>query len=94
LKDIDETSILALSDTSEKLKYARTYAQLINDLFYLKVKDDYLAYYLSLVTSPEFISNSHYMPKSTRKEHNLHRLEFIKQENIFKQQTFIQKRLQ
>ena len=94
MKDIDETSILALSDTSEKLKYARTYAQLINDLFYLKMKDDYLTYYLSLVTSPEFISSSHYMSKSSRKEHNLHRLQFIKQENIFKQQTFIQKRLQ
>ena len=94
LKGIDEMNILALLDTSEKLKYARTYAQLINDLFYLKMKDDYLTYYLSLVTSPEFISSSHYMSKSSRKEHNLHRLKFIKQENIFKQQTFIQKRLQ
>ena len=42
LKGIDETSIVALLDTSENLKYARTYAQLINDLFYLKMKDDYL----------------------------------------------------
>jgi len=42
LKGIDETNILTLLDTSEKLKYARTYAQLINDLFYLKMKDDYL----------------------------------------------------
>lgn len=51
VEGIDPTSILTLLDTSEKLQYARTYAQLVNDLFYFKMKDDYWKYYHTTIMS-------------------------------------------
>ena len=45
-------AIVQLLDTSEKLQYARHYAQLINNLFYLRLKHDFWEnYYQVAVTT-------------------------------------------
>ena len=76
-------------DTPDRLQYARTYAQLINDLFYLRLKEDYWTYYCTTMTS--FGTDSMHMSKSICEEHNLHRIQFIQQENILQcQQTIIE----
>jgi len=45
-----ENTIQSL-DTLEKLQYARTYAQLVNDLFYLRLKQDYWDHYYKIATT-------------------------------------------
>ena len=40
-----EDNLLSSLDTTEKLQYARTYARLTNDLFYLRLKEDFWKYY-------------------------------------------------
>ena len=85
LKGIDEDNLMVLVDTPEKVQYIRIYTQLINNLFYLKLKDAFWKSYEEVVlSSSEIDFNSHLMSKSGRKEHHLHRFQFVKRENIHK----------
>ena len=83
LQGIDETTISTLLDTSEKLQYARTYAQLVDDIFYLKMKDDYWKYYHTTI-----------MSESNIQGHNLNKRQFVRKENVLKQQQITSERLQ
>jgi hypothetical protein len=84
-----EESMIALLDTAEKLQYARSYAQLINDLFYLRLKEDFWKNYYEVMTNSGIWSMN--MSKSIIQENNLHRIQFVTQENVQKrQQTIIE----
>ncbi|CAF4063443.1 unnamed protein product [Adineta steineri] len=75
-------NVFQLVDTPEKLQYARVYAQLANDLFYLRLKQDFWEdYYKILVTTriwPMKIS------KQFIKENKLDQVQFITQKNVEK----------
>lgn len=87
VEGIDPTSILTLLDTSEKLQYARTYAQLVNDLFYLKMKDDYWKYYHTTIMSglnPQIKKEKNILKKQQNINERLQQIEY--QLNEHKQQ--------
>ena len=86
-----EERMNVLLDTPDRLQYARTYAQLINDLFYLRLKEDFWTYYATTLTS--FGTGSMHMSKSICKDHNLHRIHFVTQENILQRQQAITEQL-
>ena len=85
----DETMIEKMDqllNTPEKLQYVRDYTRLVNDFFYMKLKEDYWKNYNQLIEtgsinmSPQFI-----------KENHLHRVQFVTRENVQKrQQTIIE----
>jgi hypothetical protein len=88
-----EDSMIALLDTSEKLQYARIYAQLINDLFYLRLKEDFWKYYFAMMTSSEIDSMNNMSKSILKKQYNLHRTQFVTKENILKRQQTITEQL-
>jgi hypothetical protein len=83
-----ENCIQAL-DTPEKLQYTRIYAQLVNDLFYLRLKQDFWEnYYRVAMTTRIWLLT---LSKQILKETNLHRIQFRTQESVEKRrQTAIE----
>ncbi|CAF4027856.1 unnamed protein product [Adineta steineri] len=81
--------ICPLFDTREKLQYARVYAQLLNDLFYLRLKQDFWNdYYNILVTTGVW---SMKLSKQFIKENRLDYVQFVTQKNVEKyQQTTVE----
>ncbi|CAF1535193.1 unnamed protein product [Adineta ricciae] len=77
-------NIIDLVDTSQKLKYARQYAQLVNDLFYLKLKREFWAHYYKLAINAGIWSMK--LSKQFMKENKLDQIQFITQKNVEKYQ--------
>ena len=70
-------NMVEMLDTPEKLQYTRDYAQLVNDLFYLRLKQDFWENYFKIATTTGIWSLQ--MTKEMIKENNLHRMKFMKQ---------------
>ncbi|CAF1492095.1 unnamed protein product, partial [Adineta steineri] len=81
-----ENTIQSL-DTPEKLEYARTYAQLVNDLFYFRLKQDYWDHYYKIATSTSIWSLE--LSKQIIKENNLNRIYFMTLNNVQKRRQMI-----
>jgi hypothetical protein len=74
-----ETVVQSL-DTPDKLHYARVYAQLVNDICFLKLKQDYYEQYYQVVCNERVRSSA--LAKEVIKKNHLHRIEFITQDNM------------
>ena len=80
-----EEYINTVLDTKEKLQYARIYAQLVHELFYLRLKEDFWKHYSTMMAPvPEIRSLN--LSKSILKEHSLQRLQFVTPENLHKRE--------
>ena len=67
-------------DTLDKLQYARDYAQRVNDICFLKLKQDYYEQYYQVVHNARVWSTP--LSKEVIKKNHLHRMEFITQDNM------------
>ncbi|CAF4697604.1 unnamed protein product, partial [Rotaria magnacalcarata] len=70
----DADKFVQLLDTSEKLKYVRTYAHLLNNVFYLKLEESFWEHYKQVCISESIWSSP--MLKNIAKENNLCRFKF------------------
>ena len=73
-------SIVQSLDTPAKLHFTRVYAQLVNNMFYLKLKQDFWNHYCKVIISEGIWSLT--MSKQMVKENNLHRLQFMTQAKL------------
>ena len=73
-------NIVQSLDTPAKLHFTRVYAQLVNNLFYLKLKQDFWNHYCKVIISEGIWSLT--MSKQIVKENNLHRLQFRTQAKL------------
>ena len=73
-------TIVRLLDTTEKLQYARLYAQLLNDICFLKLKHEYFEAYYHVGHDAGVWSSG--LSKEMIKENHLHRIQFISTENM------------
>ena len=73
-------STVELLNTPETLQYARTFAQLVNDLFYLRLKQDYWDHYYRVATTTGLWSVK--MARSLLTQNNLHRTQFMTETNV------------
>ncbi|CAF1623403.1 unnamed protein product [Adineta steineri] len=81
--------IIRLLDTPEKLKYAREYAQLVNDFFYLRLKQDFWEDYYKILVTTRIWSMK--ISKQFIKENKLDQIQFVTQKNVEKyRQTTIE----
>lgn len=80
-------NVIQLLDTSEKLRYARIYAQLVNDLFYLRLKHNYWTYYYQVVINSKIWSLT--WSKQFIKENNLSQIRFLTKDNVERHQQII-----
>ncbi|CAF3086307.1 unnamed protein product [Rotaria socialis] len=87
----DADKFVQLLDTSEKLKYVRTYAHLLNNVFYLKLEESFWEHYKQVCISESIWSSP--MLKNIAKENNLCRFKFKTQVQLEKHYQLIQKRL-
>ena len=67
-------------DTPDKLHYARVYAQLVNDICFLQLKQDYYEQYYRVVHEAGMGSST--LSKEVIKQSHLHRIEFITEGNM------------
>ncbi|CAF4135759.1 unnamed protein product, partial [Adineta steineri] len=74
--------IIRLLDTPEKLKYTREYAQLVNDLFYLRLKQDFWKDYYKILVATGVWSMK--LSKQFIKENKLDQIQFVTQKNVEK----------
>ena len=88
----DAEQFVQLLDTSEKLQYVRTYAHLLNNVFYLKLEESFWEHYKQVCISEAIWSSP--MLKNIAKENNLFRFKFKTQVQLEKHYQLIQKRLQ
>ena len=77
-------NIIQVLDT---LQYARTYAQLMNDLFCLRLKQDYWNYYYQVAIIPQIWPLT--VSKQMMKTNNLHRIRWMTKDNVEKRQKMI-----
>ncbi len=73
-------AIVQSLDTTEKLQYARLYAQLVNDICFLKLKQEHYEQYYHVVHDAGVWSSG--LSKEMIKENHLHRIECITAENM------------
>ena len=85
-------NIIQSLDTPEKLQYTRIYAQLVNTIFYLQLKQDFWNHYYQVIIIEGI--GSLQMSKQKVKENNLHRIQSITQDKIEKRQKAIIEQLQ
>ena len=67
-------------DTPEKLQYTRQYAQWVNDLFYLRLKQDFWEHYYHIAMTNGLWSLN--ISNQFAKENSLRRMKFITQSNV------------
>lgn len=79
-------------DTSEKMQYVRTYAHLLNNIFYWKLEQNYWENYYNVCTT-EFIWSSP-LTNDIIKENNLVRFKFKTKVQVDRHQKLIVSRLQ
>ena len=80
-------TIVQLLDTPEKLQYARLYAQLVNDICFLKLKQEHYEQYYQVVHGAGVWSSA--LSKEVIREHHLHRIQFITQGNMARRRQSI-----
>ena len=73
-------AIVQLLDTTEKLQYARLYAQLVNDVCFLKLKQEHHEQCYHVVHDARVWSSG--LSKEMIKENHLQRIQFITEENM------------
>lgn len=88
IEDISESTMVQLFDTLEKLQYAREFARLIHTLFYLKMKEDFWQHYYQIATVTA-IGSMNMLSREFFKENNLHRVQFVTQENLLRRHQVI-----
>lgn len=86
-------SIVQSLNTSEKLQFARTYAHLLNNVFYLKLEQDFWQYYVQVLTT-EGIWSLLPFEQEIIKKNNLYRLKFKSKPQLEKYRKLISDRLQ
>lgn len=91
---VGENNINQLLDTSEKLQFVRIYAHLLNNIFYLKLEQDFWQHYEKLCLSEETIWSSSPLSKEIAKENTLFRFKFKTKIQIEKHRQRILHRLQ
>lgn len=85
-------NIVQSLDTPGKLQYTRVYTQLVNNMFYLKLKQDFWKTYYQVVITEGI--GSLQISKQMVKENNLHRIQFMTQDKIETRQNVIIEQLQ
>jgi len=75
-------NISPLVGTPEKLRYTREYAQLVNDLFYLRLKQDFWKDYYKILVDTEIWSMK--LSKQYIKDNKLGQVQFVTQKNVEK----------
>ena len=85
-------AIVQFLDSPEKLQYARHYAQLVNDICFLKLKQNYYEQYYRVVHDAGVWSSA--LSKEVIKKHHLHRIEFITAENMERRRQTITESLE
>jgi hypothetical protein len=85
-------NIIQLLDTPEKLAFVRTYAHLLNNVFYLKLEQDYWEHYNRVCISEDIWSAP--MEKDLAKQNNLCRFKFKTKTQLEKHRQLILNRLQ
>jgi hypothetical protein len=85
-------NIVQSLDTPEKLQYTRVYTQLVNNMFYLKLKQDFWNNYYKVIITKGIWSLQ--MSKQMIKENNLRRIQFMTQDKIETRQKVIIEQLQ
>ena len=78
LEGID--SIVQWLDTPAKLQYARQYAHLVNNLFFLRLKQDFWEHYYHIAMTKGLWSLK--ISNQFAKENSLRRIKFITQSNV------------
>lgn len=89
---VDDESIVQLLDTPEKLQFVRTYAHLLNNIFYLKLEQDFWEHYNTVCISEAIWSSP--LLKDIAKENNLCRFKFKTKAQLDKHYKLILNRLQ
>jgi len=85
-------NIIQSLDTPEKLQYTRVLAHLVNNMFYLKLKQDFWNNYYTVAISEGIWSLK--MSKQMIKENNLHCFRFIAEDKLKVRQNAINEQLQ
>ncbi len=78
-------SIVQTLDTKEKIQHIRIYTQLVNNIFYLKLKQEFFKDYYQIVMSEGIWSLQ--MPKQIVNENNLRRIQFMTQDKLVTHQN-------
>jgi hypothetical protein len=89
---VGEDNINQLLDTPEKLQFVRTYAYLLNNVFYFKLEQEFWEHYNTVCISEAIWS----LPtaKDIAKENNLYRITFKTKAQLEKHRQLIANRLQ
>lgn len=87
-----ETMVQSLN-TPEKLQFVRIYAHLLNDIFYLKLEENYLEHY-EKVAMNEKIWSAPIMDRSMVRENNLVNIQFKTRAQLEQRQKKIRNQLQ
>jgi hypothetical protein len=89
---VGEDNINQQLDTSEKLQFVRTYAHLLNNVFYVKLEQDFWEHYHTVCISEAIWS----LPtvKDMAKETNLYRITFKTKTQLEKHRQLILNRLE
>ena len=85
-------NFVQLLDTPEKLQFVRTYAHLLNNVFYLQLEQDFWEYYDKILTTEGILSLP--FDKEMAKTNNLHRIKFTTKIQLEKHHKIILSRLQ
>lgn len=88
----DAESIVQSLETPEKLQFTRTYAHLLNNVFYLKLEQEFWTHYNAVCISEAIWSTP--MMTDIAKENNLYRLTFKTKVQLDKHRQLIVTRLQ
>ena len=88
----DAESIVQSLETPEKLQFTRTYAHLLNNVFYLKLEQEFWTHYNAVCMSEAIWSTP--MMTDIAKENNLYRLTFKTKIQLDKHRQLIVTRLQ
>ena len=92
-KSLTGAEILVQSlDTPEKLQFVRTYAHLLNNVFYLKLEQNFWEHYNTVCMSESIWSSP--KVKDMIKENNLYRFQFKTKTQLEKHRQLILSRLQ
>jgi hypothetical protein len=89
---VAEDNIIQLLETPDKLQFLRTYAHLLNNVFYLKLEQDFWEHYNTICISEAIWSLP--IVKDTAKENNLYRITFKTKVQLEKHLKLIVNRLE
>jgi hypothetical protein len=84
-------NIVQSLNTPEQLQYARVYAQLVSNVFYLELKRDFWEYYYKVAIETEVWSLK--LSKQMIKDNHLQRIQFATQEKVERRRHVVMEEL-